>query len=192
MFQQSYISTIIETWIAAMNVFANTRSTVGALLPVAELSSSALLGSLEAHKDKALIFHYEGKDILPSYHVTEVKTGSFKALDCGANPESWSETFIQLWDIEEENRGHMPAGRFLSIIRKVDEAVGLDPQAKLTFELSDGMQPIRIYRAERMDVGDNAVRVFLSARPSSCKPRDRWLQDQQSCCAPKSKSPCCG
>lgn len=175
-----------------MNVIAKTRSTVGALLPVDELSSEALLGGLEAHRDKALIFHYEGRDVRPSYHVTEVKTGSFRALDCGANPESWSETFVQVWDIEEESRGHMPAGRFLSIIRKVDEAVGFDPQAKLTFEVSDGVRPMQIYRAERMDVGQAAVRVYLSARPSSCKPRDRWLQEQQSCCAPKSERPCCG
>jgi hypothetical protein len=175
-----------------MNVIANTRSTVGALLPVDELSAEALLGSLETHKQKSLVFNYDGKDVLPSYHVTEVKTGAFRALDCGANPESWSETFIQLWDIEEENRGHMQAGRFLAILRKVDEAVGFDPQAKLTFEVSDGVRPMQIYRAERMDVGDVSVRVYLTARPSSCKPRDRWLQEQQSCCAPKARQPCCG
>jgi len=178
--------------IAAVTTLANTRSTVGALLPVEELSSAALLSSLEAHKEKPLIFSYDGRDVRPSYHVTEVKTGSFRGLDCGANPESWSETFIQLWDIEEENRGHMPAGKFLAIIRKVDEAVGFDPQARLTFEVSDGVRPMQIYRAERMDTGDAAIRVYLSARPSSCKPRDRWLQEQQSCCAPKAKQPCCG
>lgn len=175
-----------------MNQLANIQSTVGALPPVEELSSAALLGGLEAHGAKPLIFHYEGRDVRPSYHVTEVKTGSFRALDCGANPESWSETFIQLWDIEEENRGHMPAGKFLAIIRKVDEAVGLDPQARLTFEVSDGVRPMQIYRAERMETGDAAVRVYLSARPSSCKPRDRWLAEQQSCCAPKREQPCCG
>jgi hypothetical protein len=86
----------------------------------------------------------------------------------------------------------MPAGKFLAIIRKVDEAVGFDPQPRLTFEVSDGVRPMQIYRAERMDTGDAAIRVYLSARPSSCKPRDRWLQEQQSCCAPKAKQPCCG
>ncbi len=175
-----------------MDTLANTRSTVGALLAVDELSAAALLSSLEAHKDKALIFNYEGRDVRPSDHVTERKNGKFRGLDCGANPESWSETFIQLWDIEEENRGHMPAGKFLAIIRKVDEAVGFDPQAKLTFEVSDGVSPMQIYRAERMDSDGATIRVYLSARPSSCKPRDRWLQEQQSCCAPKASQPCCG
>jgi hypothetical protein len=40
------------------------------------------------------------------YHVTEVKAGQFAALACGANPESWTEIFVQLWDIEECDRTH--------------------------------------------------------------------------------------
>jgi len=52
------------------------------------------------------------------YHVTEVKAGAFSAPDCGANPEAWSEMFIQLWDIVEHGRGHVPAGKFSAIIRK--------------------------------------------------------------------------
>ncbi|PWB83736.1 MAG: hypothetical protein C3F11_05030 [Methylocystaceae bacterium] len=58
--------------------------------------------------------------------MTEVKTGAFNALDCGANLESWQETFIQLWDILEGNRGHMPAGKFRMIPndRKPDGRAG--------------------------------------------------------------------
>lgn len=171
-----------------MNIVAKPRSHVGAVMPVDELEADSLLQTLSAHPAKALIFHYEGNDIRPSYHVTEVKTAAFKALDCGANPESWSETFIQLWDIEEDNRAHMQAGKFLAIIRKVGEAVGFDLNAKLTFEVSDGVRPMQIYRAERLDVSGEAVRVYLSARPSSCKPRDRWLEQEVAagnCCAPE-------
>jgi hypothetical protein len=165
-----------------MSVSAKPRSLVGALLPVDELSAQYLLDELSHHPDKPLIFSYEGRDVLPSYHVTEVKTGAFRALDCGANAESWSETFIQLWDIDEENRGHMKAGKFLAIIRKVGEAVGFDRDAKLTFEVSDGARPMQIYRAERIEIND-AIRVRLSPRPASCKPRDRWLAEQKgSCC----------
>ena len=40
-----------------------------------ELSMAALLDTLGQHRDKALIFSYEGRDVRPSYHVTEVKTG---------------------------------------------------------------------------------------------------------------------
>ena len=176
-----------------MNILAKTQSPVGALMPVDEVSAQSLLDSLAEHKQKPLVFAYEGRDVRPSYHVTEVKTGSFRALDCGANAESWNETFIQLWDIEEENRGHMPVAKFLAIIGKVGEAVGFDADAKLTFEVSDGVRPMQIYRAERIDIGD-VVRVSLSARPASCKPRDRWLVEptaESSCCTPKTAKPCC-
>ena len=71
--------------------------------------------------------------------MTEVKCGAFKAIDCGGNPESWHETFIQLWDIVEENREHMPVGKFLAIMGKVAEAVPFHPEAKLIFEVSDGV-----------------------------------------------------
>jgi hypothetical protein len=160
-----------------------------------EITTAALLDTLAGHKDKALVFHYDGQDVKPSYHVTEVKSGHFNALDCGANPESWHETFIQLWDIVEDNRGHMPVGKFLAIMRKVTEAVPFSLDAKLTFEVSDGVKPMQLYKADEITVDGNVIRVPLSARPSSCKPRDRWLDEQQaasSCCAPKGKQPCCG
>jgi uncharacterized protein DUF6428 len=178
-----------------MTAVAKPRSTVGALMPTDEVSAQALLNTLASHKDKNLIFNYEGHDVRPSYHVTEVKTGSFRALDCGANAERWNETFIQLWDIEEDNRSHMAAWKFLAIIGKVGDAVGFDADAKLTFEVSDGVRPMQIYRADRIEMTD-AVRVYLSARPSSCKPRDRWLAEESaqtatSCCGPKTSKPCC-
>jgi hypothetical protein len=171
---------------------AQTRSLVGALMPVDEVSAQALLDTLAGHNYKKLIFTYGGRDVRPSYHVTEVKTGSFRALDCGANAERWNETFIQLWDIEEDSRGHMPVSKFLAIIGKVGEAVGFDADARLTFEVSDGVQPMQVYRAERIDIGDD-VRVTLSARPSSCKPRDRWLaaQTTTACCGTSKVQPCC-
>jgi hypothetical protein len=181
--------------IAAMDAVAKgiskPDSLTGALLPVEELPAQALLDALDAHREKPLIFNYDGRDVRPSYHVTEVKTGVFRALDCGANAESWTETFIQLWDIDEENRAHMAAGKFLAIVGKVGEAVGFDHDAKLTFEVSDGVRPMQLYRAERIETGDS-VRVFLSPRPASCKPRDRWLAQEQAsgCCS--SAKPCCG
>lgn len=174
-----------------MSVPAKPQSLVGALMPVAEVGAQNLLDTLAGHRTKPLIFSFDGRDVRPSYHVTEVKTGTFRALDCGANFESWNEIFIQLWDIEEESRGHMPAGKFLAIINKVGDVVGFDSHAKLTFEVSDGISPMQLYRAESIDVKDE-VRVTLSARPSSCKPRDRWLEHQQSsCCSPKTEKPCC-
>ena len=155
------------------------------VFPTNEIPLDSLLGTLEAHKEKALVFHYDGRDVRPSYHVTEVKTGAFNALDCGANPESWQETFIQLWDIVEDNRGHMPVGKFLAIMNKVAQSVPFPRDAKLTFEVSDGVRPMQLYKADTVIMDGNIVRVPLSPRPSSCKPRDRWLEEQKaSCCTP--------
>jgi hypothetical protein len=179
-----------------MTVLAKPDSLIGALMPVDELSAQAMLDALAAHKEKALVFNYDGRDVRPSYHVTEVKTGAFRGLDCGANTESWNETFIQLWDIEEDNRTHMAVEKFLAIIGKVAQAVGFDADAKLTFEVSDGVRPMQLYRAERVEAGD-VGRVFLSPRPSSCKPRDRWLAQEQgpaACCGSGNSkaAACCG
>lgn len=107
-----------------------------------DISLGELMSILSSAKDSPLVFYYDGQPVKPGYHVTEVKAGQFSALDCGANPEAWAEIFIQLWDIEEGDRTHMPAGRFHAIIRKVTEHVKLDDTAKLTFEVTlDGSIP---------------------------------------------------
>ncbi|MGM4986632.1 DUF6428 family protein [Rhizobium sp. 11_C7_N12_5] len=160
-----------------------------------DINLGLLLNTLAGAKDSPLIFYYDGRPVNPGYHVTQVKAGQFSALDCGANPEAWTEIFIQLWDIDEDDRTHMPAGKFYAIIRKVTEHVQLDGSAKLTFEVSDGVQPMQLYCAGVPVLRAGAVHVELSPRPASCKPRDRWLAEQQtsSCCGPSTgKSGCCG
>jgi hypothetical protein len=54
---------------------------------------------------------------------------------------------VLLWDIDEEDRTHMPAGKFAAIIRKVSEHLRLDGSAKLIFEVSDGVRPMQLYCA---------------------------------------------
>lgn len=90
---------------------------------------------------------------------------------------------------------HMPAGKFAAIIRKVADHVRLEPTAKLTFEVSDGERPMALYCAVTPRLVAGSFEVSLSARPASCKPRDRWLAEEQaksSCCGPTTKeSKCC-
>jgi hypothetical protein len=164
-------------------------------LPADEISLRALLDALRLNADRPLVFVYGGREVLPGYHLTEVKSGQFEALDCGARPETWRETFIQLWDMPEKGRTHMLAGKFLAIIRKVDDALKLDSDAKLTFEVSDGASPMQLYKASRIVAGERQVMVELVHRPSSCKPRDRWLVEHRNasaCCGTAPiKEPCC-
>lgn len=160
--------------------------------PAGEVSTGEMLRQLAANTQSKLIFSYEGQDVLPGYHVTEVKDGHFEGLDCGANPEAWRETFIQLWDVPaEDGRTHMPVAKFAAILRKVGEVVPFDPNAKLTFEVSDGIGAIRLFRAETIAVEGDSVRVALSRRPASCKPRDRWLEEQQAAAACCGSATCC-
>lgn len=158
------------------------------------ISLGHLLDVLQAAPDAPLVFSYDGNPVRPGYHVTEVKAGNFAALDCGANPEAWSEIFVQLWDIDEDGRTHMPAGKFAAIIRKVSDHVQLEPTAKLTFEVSDGVRPMALYCASAPRLVAGTFEVSLAARPASCMPRDRWLAEEQaesSCCGPASNSSKC-
>ncbi|NEI24500.1 hypothetical protein GUK30_34795 [Rhizobium leguminosarum] len=163
-----------------------------------DISLGRLLDTIDGVRNLPLIFSYDGRPVKAGYHVTEVKAGQFAALDCGANPEAWSEIFVQLWDIDEGGRTHMPAGKFAAIIRKVSEHVQLDGSAKLTFEVSDGIQPMQLYCASTPTLRDGALHVDLAPRPASCKPRDRWLAEENAkavtaCCGPSDgKTACCG
>lgn len=160
-----------------------------------DISLGELLGEAAKTPDLPLVFLYDGKPVKPGYHVTEVKAGQFSALDCGANPEAWSEIFVQLWDIEEGERTHMTAGKFSAIVRKVSEHVRLDGAARLTFEVSDGARPMQLFCAKNPVAKDGALHVVLTPRPASCKPRDRWLAEEKikaaSSCAPSAGSRCC-
>jgi hypothetical protein len=146
-----------------------------------------LLDTLAGTPDLPLVFSYDGRPVKPGYHVTEVKAGQFAALDCGAEHEEWSEIFVQLWDIDDDDRTHMPAGKFSAIIRKVSEHLRLDGSEKLTFEVSDGVRPMQLYCAATPALHSGAVHVDLVPRPASCKPRDRWLAEEN-----RKASACCG
>ncbi|MBB2752454.1 UNVERIFIED_ORG: hypothetical protein GGI57_003157 [Rhizobium aethiopicum] len=161
-----------------------------------DISLGTLLDMLAGQKDAPLIFYCDGEPVKSGYHITEVKAGQFAGLDCGANPEAWTEIFIQLWDIEEGDRKHMPAGKFCAIVRKVTEHVRLDGSVKLTFEISNGVRPMQLYCAAMPVLRAGAVHVALSPRPASCKPRDRWLAEENrqaaACCRPSAAgSACC-
>jgi hypothetical protein len=183
-------------------MFDNIKTIEGRFVAIADpedITLGDLLSVLDTEAERPLVFFYDGRPVKHGYHVTEVKAGQFAALDCGANPEAWTEIFVQLWDVDEDARQHMAAGKFAKIIRKVSEHVGLDGSAKLTFEVSDGVVPMALYRAAAPEILEGEVHVALSARPSSCKPRDRWLKEQQatqqatSCCgSTASAKPCCG
>ncbi len=132
-----------------------------------EITARDLLDVLARDPSKPLVFIYDGETVRPGYHVTEVKTGRFTALDCGANFEAWTETFIQLWDVDDGDRTHMTAGKFVAIIDKVEKVSSFDADTKLTFEVSDGEQAMRLFKAAGMQIDDHRIVVTLARRPAA-------------------------
>lgn len=173
-----------------MNALGNIHVPASAIAD--DITIGDLLEALGRHPSSRLTFRYGGRPLRKGYHVTEVKAGNFAGLDCGANPEAWTEIFVQLWDVDDAP-DQMTAGKFAAIIGKVADHLSLDRSARLTFEVSDGIQPMQLHRAATPSIVADEIVVELSPRPASCKPRDRWLAEQQatsSCCAPTS-SQCC-
>src|SRR3546814_5706237 len=87
----------------------------------------------------------------------------------------------------------MEADKFGAIIAKFADPVALDPSARLTFEVSDGVRPMQLHRATEVVEVDSTVHVALVPRVASCKPRDRWLAEQVAaepprCCGPSARS----
>ena len=149
-----------------------------------DITIGALVEFLWEHPQARLTFRQEGVALRTGYHVTEVKAGQFAALDCGANEEAWTEIFLQLWDVDDSPE-QMTARKFTAIIRKVTDKIGLDASARLTFEVSDGVRPMQLYRAAQPRLENGEIIVDLSPRAASCKPRDRWLSaNPVSCCGP--------
>lgn len=172
-------------------MFGNDKTNQHSPPIVDEMSIGALLEQLARHSASRISFTYDNHVIDPGFHVTEVKSGQFAALDCGANPESWTELFVQLWDVDDAPE-QMTVGKFTAIIRKVADHVALDMAGRLTFEVSDGVKPMQLHRAAKATVVDGEVCIDLLPRAASCKPRDRWLV-QQNCCGdgPPPATRCC-
>lgn len=142
------------------------------------VSSDVTLGQpldgLAALPEAPLVFLYEGQPVKAGYHLTEVKAGALSALDCGANPEAWADVFIQLWDIDEDGRGHMPAGKFSAIIRKVSDHVRLDPAANSpSRSATEAVHRRSIAPIRRASL--KICKVSLTARLARSMPRDRCM-----------------
>lgn len=154
---------------------------------VADTSLANVLAALAPHDDKALVIDYgDGREVRAGYHVTEVKAGSFVTLDCGNNPDAWQETILQVEDIPAaEGRSFMRVGKFRSILAAVDRKVRLNPDARLTLEVSRPDEAMRVYDVAAIDIGEDKAVIRLGERSAICKPRHRAAQAPgYACCSP--------
>lgn len=140
-----------------------------------DTSLAIVLDGLTGHDGKDLVLTYEdGQGVRAGYHVTEVKAGSFATLDCGGNPDAWRETVLQVEDLPaSEDTATMSVGKFRSILAKVATKVPLDPDSRLTLEVSRPEEAMRIYDVAGIEADTDRVVMRLAPRPATCKPRHR-------------------
>jgi hypothetical protein len=166
-----------------------------ATLPYVEVEASlaAVLARIEGQDEKPLVIEYDDRTVQPGYHVTEVKAGSFVTLDCGSSPDAWQETILQVEDIPAtENRPMMTAGKFRKILAQVDRKVRLNHDARLTIEIGQPGEAMRVFDVARVDVLDDRVHLALGIRAAICKPRHRAQQPaSDTCCSPAAKGAGC-
>ena len=153
-----------------------------------------VLVQLDGHDDRVLSILYEGRSVQSGFHVTEIKAGSFVTLDCGGNPDAWTETVLQVEDIPaSDGKAQMTAGKFRSILAQVDRRVSLDHDARLTIEIGRPGEAMRVYDIAEVAITGDAAVLALGIRPAICKPRHRAERATEvtACCRSSPKAPTC-
>jgi hypothetical protein len=158
-----------------------------------DASLGAVLSALEPYADKVLVIEYGGRTIRPGYHVTEVKAGSFVTLDCGGNPDAWSETILQVEDLgPQDDQDFMLVAKFRGILGKVAERVALDTDARLTFEIGPPELPMQVFDVDTLHLNPDKIVLRLAPRAAICKPRHRAAKSVEATCCTPSAPKCCG
>jgi hypothetical protein len=137
---------------------------------------SDLITVLGDSPDLALKFEFNGAQIKPGYHVTEVKHASVNAIDCGKNSplEQWEEITIQLLDGSSlSTQKHMTVAKFLAIVNAALNALSTTTAHLLFIEFAPDNGPIRKLSVESVDRNENEVIVSLGSEQAVCKPFER-------------------
>jgi hypothetical protein len=161
-----------------------------------DASLADLVAALEPHDLKPLLLEYSGRLVRPGYHVTEVKAASFSTLDCGANPDHWQETILQIEDSGPDGDGHgeyMAVGKLRGILRQVAAKIPVDAGARVTIEIGPSGEPMRIFDISTIVPSGDRLLIKLAGRSAICKPRHRSGRQAgaASCCAPDAKRHAC-
>lgn len=160
-----------------------------------EFTLGVVLDRLVGRDELPLSLEYGDRIVRAGYHITEVKAGSFVALDCGGNPDAWQETVLQVEDIPaKDDRPAMTVGKFRSILAQVDKRVRLDHDARLTIEIGRPGEAMQVFDIANLSIGEDAAVLLLGVRAAICKPRHRAEHEAAAalCGAPSSKtSGCC-
>jgi hypothetical protein len=162
------------------------------------MKTSSFLSLLRANPALPLVFRTDSHAISSHYHLTEVKRVSYETMDCGAMTHRWSETQFELWVPPLvgalPGRNHMPAGKFLSILDRVEKELPLDGETPARVFVALGDAPAALYDVASVTAQDGRLWVGLTPDRARCKAAERRVASLTGgCCGPArdDDSPAC-
>ena len=148
-----------------------------------------------APQNRLLFINANGNEVHAGYHLTELKSASTDAVDCGGRVNHWPETIVQLWVPASPGDDYMTSAKFLKIFDKVRGVIPLKFDAEIRIEYGDENFFPSTYHIRAIMCDQNTTRAFLAPPQTTCKASDRRAAaspatEAQSCCAPQRES-CC-
>ncbi len=162
------------------------------------MKTSAFLAALRAHSALPVVFRTGNVVISSHYHLTEVKRVAYETMDCGAMTHRWAETQFELWVPPLvgalPGRTHLPAGKFLAILDRVEKELPLDGETPARIFVALGNAPAALYDIAAVTAHDGQLHVELTADRARCKAAERRAAALTGgCCgtAADEESGCC-
>lgn len=169
------------------------------------MKTSAFLAALRASPSLPVVFRAAAGTISSHYHLTEVKRVAYETMDCGAMTHRWAETQFELWVPPLvgalPGRDHLPAGKFLAIIDRVEKELPLDGTTDARIFVALGDQGAALYDISSVAASEGRLVVALTPDRARCKAAERRVASLTGgCCgtpanADETAAPataCCG
>jgi hypothetical protein len=168
-----------------MTMLATPNSPTSANTDTATANTSTARGFLQelrSNLSTPLVFTLpNGQTVPEGYHLTELKSVTVQAMDCGGRADTWDETIMQLWSAPEGEPGRQMTGKkFLEITDQVMKAVPVNLEAALKIEYGLGGEPAAHYQVGSLRFEAGVLNAQLEPLSVTCKARDRWNAEQGS------------
>ncbi len=135
---------------------------------------------MAAATGKPVRMPYGGRELQAGFHITEVKRQRIESIDCAARLDGWTETVIQLLDIDGPPEVRMSASKFHGILAKSGVALGEGP---VIVEVGRPGEAMQLYDLVGIVEEAEWLRLDVSPRQAVCKPAIKMLDIQSlSCC----------
>jgi len=161
------------------------------------MKTNEFLSLLNEHSNKTLQFEYKsGKFVRSNYHITEIKNVTIDSIDCGAKPDFWKETIIQLWEdpTETDTEANMTSSKAMAILNKVDAIKPMEREVEIKFEYSNPNFHMAQLFVNDFEVTASQIIVKLGTEQTDCKAKDTCfapakVMETENSCSPESG--CC-